>query len=81
MARGKPDPEIYLAAAAALGVAPAACAALEDSAPGIAAAHAAGMAAIMVPDLLPPDAATRARAWRVCASLVEARAELAALIG
>jgi HAD superfamily hydrolase (TIGR01509 family) len=81
VARGKPDPEIYLAAAAALGVPPDACAALEDSEPGIAAAHAAGMAAIMVPDLKQPDAATRARAWRVCASLVEARGELGALLG
>ncbi len=52
---------------------------VEDSEPGIAAAHAAGMAAIMVPDLKQPDAATRARAWRVCPTLVEARAELEAL--
>ena len=33
----------FLAAAAALGVEPAACVVVEDAAPGVAAAHAAGM--------------------------------------
>jgi len=44
--RGKPDPEIFLAAAAALGIAPAQCIGIEDAAAGIEAIHAAGMAAI-----------------------------------
>ena len=44
--REKPAPDLYLAAAQALGVAPAACFAIEDSAPGIAAARAAGMAVL-----------------------------------
>jgi alpha,alpha-trehalose phosphorylase len=44
--RSKPDPEIFLAAAAGLGVAPAACLGVEDAAAGIASIHAAGMAAI-----------------------------------
>ncbi|WP_153503757.1 HAD family hydrolase [Cumulibacter manganitolerans] len=39
---GKPHPEPYLRAAAALGVDPAQCLALEDSRPGIASALAAG---------------------------------------
>ncbi|GIH90734.1 HAD-IA family hydrolase [Planobispora siamensis] len=43
VAVGKPDPEGYLMAAAELGVDPAACLAVEDSAPGIAAGRAAGM--------------------------------------
>ncbi len=38
---------------------PRACAALEDSEPGIAAAHAAGMRAMMVPDLKQPSDAVR----------------------
>ncbi len=80
VARGKPDPEIYLAAAAALGVAPAECAALEDSEPGIAAAHAAGMRAMMVPDLKQPSAHTLTLAHGVYPSLVEARLELARLL-
>jgi beta-phosphoglucomutase len=41
--RGKPDPQVFLLAAEALGLAPARCAVIEDAAPGIAAAHAAGM--------------------------------------
>ena len=80
VARGKPDPEIYLAAAAAIGVPPSRCAALEDSEPGIAAAHAAGMRALMVPDLKQPSAETRAIAHGIYPSLVEARAELARLL-
>jgi len=44
--RGKPDPEIFLAAASALGVPPAQCIGIEDSTAGIDAIHAAGMSAI-----------------------------------
>jgi len=50
--RGKPHPEPYLKAAAALGIPPQDCLALEDSHNGIRSAHAAGMMAVMVPDLL-----------------------------
>jgi HAD superfamily hydrolase (TIGR01509 family) len=42
-AREKPAPDLFLAAASALSVSPSACLVLEDSAPGIAAARAAGM--------------------------------------
>ncbi|MEO6599165.1 MAG: HAD family phosphatase [Polyangiaceae bacterium] len=42
-AREKPAPDLFLAVAATLGVPPAACFVIEDSAPGIAAARAAGM--------------------------------------
>jgi HAD superfamily hydrolase (TIGR01509 family) len=52
--RHKPNPDPFLAAAAALGVAPEACLALEDSHNGVRAAHAAGMMTVMVPDLLDP---------------------------
>ncbi len=41
-ARTKPAPDVYLAAAAALGVAPADCVVVEDSAAGVAAGLAAG---------------------------------------
>jgi putative hydrolase of the HAD superfamily len=47
----KPDPDAYIAAAAALGVDPAACAVLEDSPTGIAAGRAAGAMTIGVPSL------------------------------
>jgi HAD superfamily hydrolase (TIGR01509 family) len=45
---GKPDPDIFLLAARRLGVEPHACLAIEDSPPGVAAAHAAGMRSVAV---------------------------------
>ncbi len=78
--RGKPDPEIYLRAAAALGIDPRECVALEDSEPGIAAAHAAGMRAMMVPDLKHPSAEVRAIAHGIYPSLIEARHEIERLL-
>ncbi|GAO78433.1 MULTISPECIES: HAD family phosphatase [unclassified Sphingopyxis] len=44
--RGKPFPDIYLAAAKGLGVDPAGCLAIEDSPTGARAAIAAGMAVV-----------------------------------
>lgn len=44
---GKPAPDIYLAAADALGLPPAACVVVEDSLAGIAAARAAGIGYII----------------------------------
>ena len=56
VARGKPDPEIFLTAAQRLRVQPSACLVLEDSPAGFEAAIRAGMQAIVVPDLCPaPD--------------------------
>jgi beta-phosphoglucomutase-like phosphatase (HAD superfamily) len=43
VARGKPAPDLFLAAAAAEGVAAAECVVIEDSVPGATAAAAAGM--------------------------------------
>lgn len=43
VARPKPAPDVYLAAAQALGVAPSQCLVVEDSATGVTAASAAGM--------------------------------------
>ena len=43
VAHGKPAPDMFLAAASRLGVEPAACAVVEDSAPGVEAGLAAGM--------------------------------------
>ncbi len=49
VAASKPAPDIYLAACAALGAAPAECVAFEDSPPGVAAARAAGVHVTGVP--------------------------------
>jgi alpha,alpha-trehalose phosphorylase len=46
LAHGKPDPEIFLKAAAALGVAPADCLGVEDAVSGVASIKAAGMTAL-----------------------------------
>jgi len=46
--RGKPAPDIYLYAAAQLGVSPAECLVIEDSVPGVTAAKRAGMMCIRI---------------------------------
>jgi HAD superfamily hydrolase (TIGR01509 family) len=56
VARGKPAPDVYLEAARRLGVPPARCAAVEDSASGIRAALAAGMDVIAYPNRHYPPA-------------------------
>jgi HAD superfamily hydrolase (TIGR01509 family) len=69
VAQGKPDPELYLKAAARLGVTPASCIAVEDSNHGVAAAHAAGAITLMVPDMAPPTEAIRAKCAAVLPDL------------
>jgi len=46
IARGKPDPEIFLKAARELGVAPADCLGVEDAVAGVASIKSAGMFAL-----------------------------------
>ena len=48
-AKGKPDPEPFLTAARLLGVKPEECLVFEDAETGVAAAKAAGMAVVKVP--------------------------------
>ncbi|MBX3012018.1 MAG: HAD family phosphatase [Caldilineaceae bacterium] len=74
---GKPAPDIFLAAAQKLGVPPAQCVVLEDSSAGIKAAHAAGMRAIWVPDLIQPSAEISPLAFRIVPDLHQVRALLA----
>ncbi len=72
VARGKPAPDVYLAAAAALGVAPTAAAAVEDSSNGLRSAAAAGMVVIAVPNReYHPDGAALALADITVGSLSE----------
>ena len=51
----KPAPDIYLVACERLGVSPQDAVALEDTAPGIAAAKAAGLFTIGVPQFAETD--------------------------
>jgi beta-phosphoglucomutase len=53
--RGKPFPDVFLAAAARLGVQPGACVAFEDAPIGVAAARAAGMKTVAVANSFTPD--------------------------
>ncbi|MEH2587489.1 HAD family hydrolase [Bradyrhizobium sp. AZCC 1721] len=66
VARGKPNPDLYLLAASRFGLKPEACVAVEDSNHGVTAAHAAGAITIMVPDMVTPTQESRAR----CAAVV-----------
>ena len=67
----KPAPDLYLEAAKRLGVAPERCVAFEDSSIGIIAAHAAGMRAVMVLDILPPTEEARAKCFHIAEDLHE----------
>jgi HAD superfamily hydrolase (TIGR01509 family) len=75
--RRKPHPDPFLLAAAALGVAPTDCLAVEDSAHGIEAAHAAGMRPVLVPDLAPVPPPIRLKSFAVLPDLHRLRALLA----
>ncbi|KGM53343.1 hydrolase [Lysobacter daejeonensis GH1-9] len=73
VAHAKPAPDVYLLAAASLGVAPARCLALEDSPTGVRAALAAGMHVLQVPDLIAAGGAMRASRHVIIGSLDDAR--------
>lgn len=60
---GKPSPEIYMKACLEIGVSPANALALEDAPAGIRSAVAAGMRAIMIPDLVEPDEKILKMVW------------------
>jgi HAD superfamily hydrolase (TIGR01509 family) len=68
VAEAKPAPDLYLLACERLGVAPADALALEDTTSGIAAAKAAGLTCIAVPQFAETDVTA---ADRVIASLEE----------
>lgn len=70
--RGKPAPDVYLTAAAALGKDPGACAAVEDSSNGLRSAHSAGLRVIAVPrPEYPPAADALALATHTIAGLAD----------
>ena len=76
VARGKPEPNVYLEAARRLGVDPAEAAAVEDSHNGILSAKAAWMRVVAIPNShFPPDEAALAEADVVLDSLAGLTAE------
>ena len=70
--RSKPEPDIFLAAAEAVGAVPANCYVLEDSFNGIRAAYRAGMHPVMVPDMQQPTDEIRRLAEAVVENLLVA---------
>ena len=68
---GKPEPDIYIYAAANLGLNPEECLVLEDSPTGILAAYRAGCVPVMVPDQDSPDAETKGRVYAVAENLLK----------
>ena len=73
VSKGKPAPDIYLEAAARLGVKPEECIALEDSPNGVLSANKAGCKVIMVPDLDEPDEETKKLLYARVDNLLVAR--------
>ncbi|ELR63845.1 2-deoxyglucose-6-phosphate hydrolase YniC [Photobacterium marinum] len=73
---GKPHPEVYINAADALGVAPQACVAFEDSVNGLLAAKAAQMKGVAVPEKAYADDARWAIADKKLTSLHEVNQQL-----
>jgi HAD superfamily hydrolase (TIGR01509 family) len=70
VARGKPEPDVYLEACVRLGTVPKRAAAVEDSGSGIQAAYAAGLAVVAVPNPgYPPPAEAMAKAQVVLSSI------------
>ena len=79
VSRGKPHPEPYLTAAAALGVPATSCVAVEDSLTGITSAEAAGAHGIVVKGLSAvPDAPGRSTTARLDLLTLDHLAQVAA---
>jgi len=63
--RGKPNPDIYLAACKQLGTEPAETIGVEDSRNGVLSSSRGGLFTVMVVDLIPPDDAVREYADKI----------------
>lgn len=77
VARGKPEPDIFLLAASLLGdISPKECVVFEDSTAGLKAAFKGGMRSIFVKDLIQPPDEVLATVWKNFDSLSEVSAFL-----
>lgn len=66
---GKPEPDIFLRAAKAIGINPSEAVVVEDSINGIKAGYAAGMRVVHIPDTIAIDDDIRKLTYMVCADL------------
>ena len=73
MKKGKPAPDIFLAALDALGVTAEEAIAVEDSPNGVRSAVSAGMRTVMIPDFFEPDTDTVSMLWKRFDTLTELR--------
>ncbi len=71
----KPNPEVYLRAAASLGADPAACLVFEDSVAGATAGIRAGMRTCMIPNIKKPDTFIREHAFKIYDSFLQVPAD------
>ncbi len=71
--KSKPAPDIYIKACACLGVDSQHAYAIEDSYNGIRSAHAAGLSAIMVPDMSEPTEEMERLAVKILPDLCEVK--------
>lgn len=74
--RSKPDPEIFLCAARAVGCDPSECVVVEDASNGARAGIAAGIKTIMIPEYPPIPEDVKVNLWHECRDL----SEIAALV-
>lgn len=72
--KSKPEPDIYLMACEHLGVDPKEAIAIEDSYNGIRSAARAGMAPVMVPDMMAPNTEMERLAIKILADLYQVKA-------
>lgn len=77
---GKPAPDLFIAAATALGMATRDCLVLEDSPVGVAAAFAAGSPCVYVPSVYPVDDLAAANAVAVLDDLEQAAGFISACL-
>lgn len=80
VAQSKPAPDIFLKAAELIAVPPENCLVLEDSPAGLEAAERAGMASLMVPDLVAPGEREKELALAVLPDLCAARERLSDML-
>lgn len=71
VSRGKPNPDIFLKAAALLDSDPATCLVVGDTPADVYAGSSAGMQVILIPDQVPANPETTALSWKVLDSLAQ----------